>query len=106
LIENQISEIPENGWLDKYLRSIQEKLKGGAEPDEYKKGTLWSNPPSASLVLKKKLDPELLYLPRVCIWLPQFLAKTPLKCPTCQKSLLAKEWVQKTKARRIIDLEE
>ncbi|KAI8641522.1 hypothetical protein BD408DRAFT_326625, partial [Parasitella parasitica] len=36
-IENQISEIPENGWLDKYLGSIQEKLKGGAEPDEYKK---------------------------------------------------------------------
>ncbi|KAI8645514.1 hypothetical protein BD408DRAFT_331724, partial [Parasitella parasitica] len=36
-IENQISEIPENGWLDKYLDSIQEKLKGGAEPDEYKK---------------------------------------------------------------------
>ncbi|CAO3654609.1 unnamed protein product [Mucor hiemalis] len=105
-IEEVISRIPEDGWLDRYLKEIQTKLKNSPFPENYRNGkNYWINPGSNSFVLLGNIDPTLVYKPRVFIWLPHYLSKTPLSCLTCKKELSPMEWVQKTKARRIIDEE-
>ncbi|KAI9259799.1 hypothetical protein EDC94DRAFT_695088 [Helicostylum pulchrum] len=83
LIEETIVAIPQDGWIDKYLTGIQDKLKDGKSPECYEKGkTYWVDPGSASSVLKGNPDPVLLYKPRVFIWLPHHLTKSPLVCPS------------------------
>ncbi|KAG2195820.1 hypothetical protein INT47_010030 [Mucor saturninus] len=55
-IENRAAEIPEKGWLDRYLESIQDKLRGGNAPDEYNQSTFWINPPIASICSASALN--------------------------------------------------
>ncbi|KAG2193790.1 hypothetical protein INT47_009932 [Mucor saturninus] len=88
--------ILEDSHTDKYLTSIQNRLKGGYEGFDYDIRT----------------KPDLFYRPRVFIWLPDLLTgkkpnglgKVHLKCPECKTANLErKEFVKKAKARRIID---
>lgn len=110
-IENDISGIPEDGWLDKYLSEVQNRLKTEKFAEEYKKGSsYWIDPGSNSLILRDqmkrgKFDPTKLYRPRIFVWLPHHLVSTTLYCTKCEKKALPMEWVAKTKARRIIDEE-
>lgn len=110
VIEDTITSIPENGWLDKYLSEVQDMVKdqdsAKGQPENYSQGKYyWIIPGNASLVLQGTLDPTTLYLPKVFIWLPHRLLKKKLTCPTCKAEISSSEWVKKTKARRIIDEE-
>jgi len=104
---------PENSAIDKYLTAIQNRLKGGEIPAEYRLKTYWVPVQFEGFDYDIKTDPEIFYRPRVFIWLPDLLisrtssnvGKRHIKCPECKTgNLERKEFVKKTKARRIIDL--
>lgn len=119
LDENQFAQydttaasIEENSFVDNYLRSIQERLKGsrnqrrGHKPEEYNNGTFWVSTKSPSFMLST--EPEnasQLYTPRVFLWFPHHL-DGDLKCPICNEKIEVKGFNKKPRARRIIDLNE
>lgn len=102
----------ENSHTEKYLTSIQNRLKGGVTPPEYQRKTYWVEAEYEGFDYDIRTKPDLFYRPRVFIWLPDLLtgkkpnglSKVRLKCPECKKANLErKEFVKKAKARRIID---
>lgn len=102
----------ENSVVETYLTSVQNRLKGGVIPPEYRRKTYWVDVEYEGFDYDTKTDPNMYYLPRVFIWLPDLLTsnstsgvgKVHLKCPECKAANLErKEFVKKTKARRIID---
>ena len=74
-------------------------------PEEYMRGTFWTQKQNPSFILKKGADPSELYHPRTFIWLPDLL-KYNLKCPTCSSGIESKGFDKNSKARRIIDIKE
>jgi hypothetical protein len=105
LADQQIGSVPDNSVVDAYLARIQDRLRGGKYPEEYKNGTFWVNTKSPSFILKSETDPTALYEPRVFLWFPHHLKKD-LKCPTCSSDIKVKSFNNKPRARRIIDLTE
>ncbi|KAI8136802.1 hypothetical protein BJV82DRAFT_638022, partial [Fennellomyces sp. T-0311] len=88
--DNGLSPEDENGIIDfekskenedkvidtvvrQYLLEIQKDI-----PEAYKQKTFWVEPPEPFFVLREKLEPTLLYYPRVFLWLPHLLFD--LKC--------------------------
>lgn len=105
-IDEAVASIAEDGVIDRYLKSIQDRLKGGKRPKEYKEGTFWVSKKSPSFVLEDSSDPDLLYEPRVFLWFPHHFNKD-LKCPICNYNRIeVKGFNKKPRARRIIDLQE
>lgn len=50
-------------------------------------GSLWLHPPAPIISLSSyTFSPELLYRPRIFLWLPHFFVET-LRCPTCHRAL-------------------
>ncbi|KAG2202910.1 hypothetical protein INT47_008942 [Mucor saturninus] len=86
IIDEQVgNSTPEDSFVGKYVTEIQNRLKGGVTPIEYQRKTYWVN------VEYEGFD----YNTR---------KKKYLKCPDCKTGKLErKEFVKKTKARRIID---
>ncbi|KAG2197968.1 hypothetical protein INT47_002995 [Mucor saturninus] len=102
----------EDSHTEKYLTSIQNRLKGGVTPPEYQRKTYWVEVEYEGFDYDIRTKPDLFYRPRVFIWLPDLLtgkkpnglSKVHLKCPECKTANLErKEFVKKAKARRIID---
>ncbi|KAJ7624250.1 hypothetical protein DFH06DRAFT_1445903 [Mycena polygramma] len=76
-----------------------------AEPKCYvdDRPSFWVNPPDPVFTLSRhRLDPILLYRPRVFLWLPHFFV-TKLLCPKCGKKLEKNGAVA---PRRVTDLED
>lgn len=110
--EEASGSTPENSCIEKYLTSIQNRLKGGVTPSEYQRKTYWVDVEYEGFDYDTRTSPDFFYRPRVFIWLPDLLtgrknnstSKVHLKCPVCKTANLErKEFVKKTKARRIID---
>ncbi|KAI7894525.1 uncharacterized protein EV154DRAFT_498074, partial [Mucor mucedo] len=115
-IENEYTaedfEIVDEEAGGKISTSIQNRLKGGVTPPEYQRKTYWVDVEYEGFDYDTRTKPDLFYRPRVFIWLPDLLtgkkpnglSKVHLKCPECRTANLErKEFVKKTKARRIID---
>lgn len=65
--------------------------------------TMWIHPPDAVFPLMRsaRLDPTILYRPRVFLWLPHFFV-TQLHCPNCKTGVLQKNGA--LCPRRIVDI--
>ena len=105
-IDEEIGSVPEGSVIDVYLGGIQKKLREKVISDDFVKSNFWIHPPSAySTLSKDKVDPFLLCIPRIFIWLPHKL-QIDLRCPVCNKGIEVKGHSNNPKARRIIDLYE
>lgn len=103
-VDEQLGSVEEGSVVDNYLKSIQERLRGGSMPSEYKNGTFWVHVKSPSFILGGAvIDPTLLYIPRVFLWFPHHLKKD-LKCPTCNSRFVVRGFTTDPRARRVIDL--
>lgn len=87
-------DLPAMGVVVAYIASIKDRLAhemaGNATPLCYQNGTFWIMPKDGyfathSLRLSEGLTPELLYYPRVLVWLPHLLDRKVLTCqnPMC-----------------------
>lgn len=98
----------EDSYITGYLAKIQDSFVKGEKPEIYKQGTFWypRKMPSFALSDTAKINPEVLYEPRVFIWLPHYLTTEHLKCPDCGSKLNADGYTKDPRARRITDLTE
>lgn len=107
--------VKKNSIIDNYLKDVQERVKRECKkpkpgkPQEYEDGTFWVKRKDPAFLLKDqaRLDPNELYHPRVFLWFPHHLSDN-LTCPRCTvpTTIQIKEWSTKTRARRIIDIDE
>lgn len=116
-VEQEAGSIKESSVVDRYLKSIQERIKDdkkgsqrrSAPPKEYQNGTFWVQRKNAAFILRDQLElnPDQLYQPRVFLWFPHHLSSN-LKCPKCTvpTTFYVKEWNTNPRARRITDLNE
>lgn len=109
-IDEFASSLPSDSEVSKYHDALQQRLGENNKnkshlPDEYKRGTFWTQTRSPSFALANTVDPSELYHPRTFIWLPDHLHDN-LVCPSCGSGIESKGFDKKTKARRIIDLKE
>ena len=81
-------ESREEKVFDEYFASLQGRLSREVArspnklPNCYESGTFWVAPRNAALYLRKKTNPDKLYLPRVFVWMVHTLVdKVP--CPDC-----------------------
>lgn len=117
-IDRDAGLVQENSVIDKFLKSIQDRIKEDNKkdpprfpkpPKEYQNGTFWVQRKNPVFALKDQLEltPNVLYQPRVFLWFPHHLVSN-LKCPKCSTptSFFVKEWNTCPRARRITDLDE
>lgn len=101
------ADIPSDSVLDQYFEELQLRLQSENVPAEYENGTFWIVPMMPFFALKKKLNVEYLYRPRVFLWVPHLLTPLGLNglhCSECNSSLENKDYNKKPRARRIVDL--
>ncbi|KAI9493017.1 hypothetical protein BDB00DRAFT_788249 [Zychaea mexicana] len=98
------------GHAQVYLLDIQKQVvddvRQYGEPRQYKNKSFWIYPSDAFFVLREKLDPKMLYLPRIFIWIPHILVKhfqVTLKCVSCNGELKSKGY--NNIGRRVLDLD-
>lgn len=88
------------GVIATYLAGVKERVQSEirmyGRPKVYHDGTFWIRPKDPFFAMRAELSsgspvsPELLYRPRVFLWLPQELApEVRLCCPNCGK----KDWI-------------
>jgi hypothetical protein len=106
------SEIPiVEGVLPKYFESLQQRIRNAQDVQEYARGTFWITPeqPFFALQKQKKLNPDVLYHPRVFIWIPHKLLPRDqkLRCPhpNCNQELETKGFNKKPHVRRVVDID-
>lgn len=107
-MDNEVGSFPIDSVIDKYLTEIQRRISEGEISTEYIKSHFWIHPDSSySHLSKNNIDPKLLCIPRVFLWLPHELQKD-LNCPKCKTDtgFRFKEFNTKPRARRIVDLYE
>lgn len=69
----------------------------------YSTASMWINPPDPIMSLSQyKFDPQVLYRPRIFLWLPHFFVDA-MYCPICRTKVLEKNGP--CPPRRIIDIE-
>ncbi|KAF7720604.1 hypothetical protein EC973_007053, partial [Apophysomyces ossiformis] len=96
----------QDGVLERYFLSIQNRLSQERYPTEYSLGTFWISPRSPFFALRNNaLDPDMLCHPRVFLWIPHLLVEKRLRCPTCHHPLETKGYNKNPYARRVIDIE-
>ncbi|KAI7874434.1 uncharacterized protein EV154DRAFT_569718 [Mucor mucedo] len=117
-IDRDAGLVQENSVIDKFLKSIQDRIKEDNKkdplrfpkrPKQYQNGTFWVQRKSPVFALKDQLEltPNVLYQPRVFLWFPHHLVSN-LKCPKCSTptTFFVKEWNTCPRARRITDLDD
>ncbi|KAI7877668.1 uncharacterized protein EV154DRAFT_576819 [Mucor mucedo] len=78
ILDEFASSLPSDSEVAKYHEALQQRLGGNNKnkshpPDEYKRGTFWTQTRNPSFILAKAADPSELYHPRTFIWLPDHL---------------------------------
>lgn len=97
------------GAIQQYLSKVQARIISQKYPAKYNRGTFWVYPKDAFFALIEDLEPNVLYYPRIFLWLPHFLMEKleenmKLKCPKCKKELKSKGYTEKP--RRVVDVTE
>ncbi|KAG2191057.1 hypothetical protein INT47_012933 [Mucor saturninus] len=93
-IDEFASSLPSDSEVIKYHDALQQRLGENNKnkshlPDEYKRGTFWTQTRSPSFALPNNVDPSELYHPRTFIWLPDHLHDN-LVCPSCGSDIESK----------------
>ncbi|CAO3648494.1 unnamed protein product [Mucor hiemalis] len=63
-VDEQLGSVEEGSVVDNYLKSIQERLRGGSMPSEYKNGTFWVHVKSPSFILGGPLSTQPFFIYR------------------------------------------
>ncbi|CAO3657291.1 unnamed protein product [Mucor hiemalis] len=95
VIDSDIGSVEEKGVIDAYLDSIQKRIikegegKARKKPREYEDGTFWVHKKNPAFILSNSghINPKEL-------------------CPECDNSICVKEYNDKPKGRRVIDIDE
>jgi hypothetical protein len=103
--------VPQGSVVDRYLKKIQDKYRNCSKsnkPDIYKEDTFWIHRKLPAFVLDKKVDPDALYEPKVCLWFPEyFLTENHkvFKCvyPGCNFDMKLNGFNTNPRARKIYD---
>ncbi|KAG2193037.1 hypothetical protein INT47_009287 [Mucor saturninus] len=98
-IDEFASSLPSASKVAKYHDALQQRLREKNKnkshlPDEYKRGTFWTQTRSPSFALANSVETPELYHPITSIWLPDHLHDN-LVCPSCGSDIESKGFDKK-----------